>query len=851
MIRAEGVTKKYETKSGDVVGVDQINIEIKKNGLYMILGKSGCGKTTLLNVLSGLDSYDEGHIYVNDKDMACFSEDELDRYRNINIGFIFQEFNLLPELTVYDNLRLVLEIQNCEGEKEINVKTVIEENLKRVGLEGYNQRKVFQLSGGERQRVAIARVLIKNPSIIFADEPTGNLDGHTSKAIFELLKEISKEYIVIVVTHDKEFARRYGDEVINVENGKIINSEKKQTFLKYSFTLQRASSPQKKRFDSLEHDEAFETLGREIFSENSHGDIILSEISCVADRRHDNPESEKMAKKDIKKQTKALSDHYLFSLAFQFMKTKKLPLVLTVFILSISMVLLYSSIVVTNYQRDKVIANYMEQYKIELLPLYYETSYKDSFFEIHKTQLTKGEFFNEIVNRASDGFTETIRAIYDNEVRSSVNEGEYTSISGVTSYFVCKKYAGVKLFEGRMIENCNEVVVSDYVASELNLKLGDKIEYNYGSALEIVGIAKTNYIEYDLRKKLVFGTGGEYTDYYMRYKYNVIYLHDSCLIENKKESNERLNLPMADFTLSNRELSLFKSVLYYDDASKVISEFLIDGRLPQAPNEVVVSDGFAEYSGIYDGNSPFAECEYNFFDIYQEKFNHLNSSCLNLRQYFPEGVKVVGIVSNFQSKELCSEVYVFSETMAKIKEDYYDNYAAELLFFVKNHEYKSIVESLSQCNIKIEEPSISQIYEFENILKTISPFIYLLFALVLILNVFVLINFIQNTIRGNRKNVGILRALGVSMKDTKSIFNIEFRIVFLFSSLMSIPVSSLIIAFANNLYKKDIFENPYNIISHNAIAYVIALLFCGLIGTIASSIPIRKLNKFKPIELIR
>ncbi len=851
MIRAEGVTKKYKTKSGEVVGVDQINFEIKKKGLYMILGKSGCGKTTLLNVLGGLDSYDFGHIYINGADMAQFTENELDTHRNIDIGIIFQEFNLIPELTVYDNLRLVLEIQEWKGKNEENIKNTIEENLKRVGLDGYSQRKVYQLSGGERQRVSIARVLIKNPAIIFADEPTGNLDAHTGMMIFELLKEISKEYVVIVVTHDKEFAKRYGDEIINIENGKISGIEKTETSFKYSFSLYNNSLKDKKHYKNIDFDKVCEILKSDVFSSKNSGDIVISEISCTEDKLENNVESEKTNIKPSQKQTKKLSLRYRLTLAFQFIKTKKLPLILTVFILSIATVLLYSSIIVTKYQSDKVIIDYLNQYNVKLLPLYHEAVYVDSFFDKHEIQLAKGEFFKEIVNQSTTDSVELVKAMYDIEVASESNKDEYRETLDVTSYFVSEWYKGIELSEGKMAINDSEVVVSDYVASVLGLKIGDKIDYDYGTVLEVVGIAKTNYIEYDLKTKLLFGTGGEYTDYYMKYKYNVVYLNEAFINQRMKKEDKRLRLSMADFTLSTRELSLFKSNLYYDDSSKVLPAHLIAGRLPQASNEVVVSSDFAEYRGIYDENVSFLECEYEFLDIYQEKFNNLNSQYMNLKKYFPEGIKIVGIVSNFKSENLCSDVYVFSEVMTKLKNDFYDNYAADLLFSVKSEEYKNIVKLLSDMKIKVNEPSISQIYEFETVLKKISPFMYLLLVLVMILNVCILMNFIQNTIRSNKKNIGILRALGVPMKTTKSIFNIEFRIVFVISALFSFPISSFLIVFANNLYKKGIMENPYNIIGHDLFAFGIALVFGAVIGMAASNVPVRKLNKYKPIELIR
>ena len=192
MIRTEQITKKYKTLSGDVLAIEHVNLHFSCNGLYMILGKSGCGKTTLLNILSGLDSLDEGHIYVDGIDISNSGEAELDDYRNLKMGVIFQEYNLISELTVLDNLRLVLEIQDWDEKSETTIQSMIGETLAKVGLKGYESRRINQLSGGERQRVAVARTLIKHPNIIFADEPTGNPDSKTSSVIFDLLCDIAE-----------------------------------------------------------------------------------------------------------------------------------------------------------------------------------------------------------------------------------------------------------------------------------------------------------------------------------------------------------------------------------------------------------------------------------------------------------------------------------------------------------------------------------------------------------------------------------------------------------------------------------------------------------------------------------
>ena len=194
-----------------------INVQFGENGMIFILGKSGCGKSTLLNLLGGLDYPTAGEIVIEGKSSAEFTKLDYDNYRNTYVGFVFQEYNLLNEFTVRENGGLALQLQGKKPNGE-----QIDVMLKKVGLELDEKRRPSELSGGQKQRVAIARALIKEPKIIFADEPTGALDSKTGNEILTLLKELSRDRLVIVVSHDEEFAYRFGDRVIEMADGQII-----------------------------------------------------------------------------------------------------------------------------------------------------------------------------------------------------------------------------------------------------------------------------------------------------------------------------------------------------------------------------------------------------------------------------------------------------------------------------------------------------------------------------------------------------------------------------------------------------------------------------------------------------
>ncbi len=218
MLEIRNVTKVYRSKTGDEVrALDNVSITFPESGMIFILGKSGSGKSTLLNVMGGLDSYDNGEFIIKGKSSNDFVGSDFDAYRNTFIGFIFQEYNVLDDFSVGANIGLALELQGKKATEE-----KISEILSQVDLLNYAHRKPNELSGGQKQRVAIARALVKEPQIIMADEPTGALDSNTGKQIFDTLKALSREKLVLVVSHDRDFAERYADRIIEMADGHVI-----------------------------------------------------------------------------------------------------------------------------------------------------------------------------------------------------------------------------------------------------------------------------------------------------------------------------------------------------------------------------------------------------------------------------------------------------------------------------------------------------------------------------------------------------------------------------------------------------------------------------------------------------
>lgn len=208
-------------KRNKVHAINNTSIKLGSNGLVALLGPSGCGKTTLLNTIGGLDKLNKGSIYIDGKKINSKFSYKTDKIRNLNIGYIFQDYKLIEDKSVYDNVAIVLKMIGIKDKKEI--KKRVEYVLDKVGMLRYKKRPASMLSGGERQRVGIARAIVKDPNIILADEPTGNLDSKNSLEIMKIIRAIAKDRLVILVTHEVDLARFYATRIIEIKDGSVVN----------------------------------------------------------------------------------------------------------------------------------------------------------------------------------------------------------------------------------------------------------------------------------------------------------------------------------------------------------------------------------------------------------------------------------------------------------------------------------------------------------------------------------------------------------------------------------------------------------------------------------------------------
>ena len=342
MIRVKNLIKIFKSKKKDkCIALDNVSFTLEDKGFVFIIGKSGSGKTTLLSIIGGLDNLTKGEISINGNLFSKFKEKDYVNYRNTMIGYIFQDFHLIDELTIYENIKISLDLQN---NKDVSL---IGEMLEKVGLKGYENRYPNELSGGEKQRIAIARALIKNPRIILADEPTGNLDTKTTSQVLSLLKELSKERLVIIVSHNLSDAREYADRIIELSSGKIINDLMRND--KYSDEVK------------LIDDELFIPVHKKFLDKES--DFINSKliegkikrITQVDDIFIKNNKKEKEEIIDDPLTNKKFSLKNMLNLSFKFLKKDAVRLVLYSFVVACLIVILGLSQLIVSFDSSSII----------------------------------------------------------------------------------------------------------------------------------------------------------------------------------------------------------------------------------------------------------------------------------------------------------------------------------------------------------------------------------------------------------------------------------------------------------------------------------------------------------------
>ncbi len=352
MLELKKVLKIYKSDAGDTRALNKIDLILGDKGLVFVTGKSGSGKTTLLNVIGGLDGIDSGEILIDGTPFSQMTAGDYDSYRNTYVGFIFQEYNLLPDYTVKQNISLANELQ---GEKTDDA--LLAELMKKMGIAGLEKRKINELSGGQKQRVAIVRALIKNPKIIMADEPTGALDSVMGVQIMEALKLLSKDKLVLVVSHDIELAKKYADRIINIVDGKI-ESDVSIDDVEISGNVYEGE----KSFTVKSGAELSDGELRELKAAVKAGKDIKSEKDIVIRKsaKTENVDASKVKHEPLKLIKSKMKFKSSASMGLKSLKTKPVRLALTIILSAVAFAVFGLFDTIAAYNREKIISNLLK-----------------------------------------------------------------------------------------------------------------------------------------------------------------------------------------------------------------------------------------------------------------------------------------------------------------------------------------------------------------------------------------------------------------------------------------------------------------------------------------------------------
>jgi len=901
MIELKGVSKIYKAKKGvKTVALDNVSFTLPNKGLFFILGKSGSGKSTLLNILGGLDKYDSGDMIVDTKSTKKFGSKDYDYYRNTYIGFIFQEFNLLEEYNVYDNIMLSRKLQ-----KEKVSQTVVDDLLNKVGIDGLGKRRMNELSGGQKQRVAIARALIKNPEIILADEPTGNLDAETGKQIFEILKSISKEKLVIVVSHDRESALAYADGIIEIADGKIISNS-----IQLSLEENKAFRAKKSKlpfFSSMKF--AFANLGSHkvklfftillvfmsvvFFGTSkilSKFDIEKSHAKTMAENNNEYVTLKKGTYDDYNKKwyngadyvelndediayiSKYLTSTYVnkyllnedneeitFDIDYKGMfnndKTSSYYL----------MQPNYLKFIETDEQfiKQKIIGEYPKAYDEIMIHSYfadYIMQYGILLYEENPNQFKKEyykptsyeDFFagDKYLKLGTTKVKVTGIILDDTEPFQFLKEIPYKEQVGVKiEAFLGVPTSNNKMYEfnAKILSNATDIYVVPGFVKNVGLKPNTVIDSNH-YATQLKQEDKTYYLGSQMRhlENKVSILNGEKMTTIDSLQNNEIIVPESYLDRISKNEYTKLKEQyIKDYNENVRKLEIENKTIR-EENKKAQEEYDLKLENGEEVEEPIFKE---EKEIIYKDDD---ELKQEFLKNYLKENSILDipvSLILSAHQGTNklgkfENLKIIGI-------ELDGDNIYIPNTMAQdfMRKNYY---VCNLL--IREKDRKKIEELF--INFPYDDAKYLSITTYSENISTISlalenlafiakyaSYIFGFFAFIL------LTNFIVNSIYYNKKTIGILRGLGARKKDVFKIFLNEGLIIGVFSLILSITTLYIAIYITNNYISSHLFFHidfiifmPENLCI--IIGSVLAIIF------VSSLFTVRRIAKMNPVDAI-
>lgn len=808
MIKIEKVNKYFNRhRKNQIHVIDNTTLTLADTGLVALLGPSGSGKTTLLNAIGGLDKVNKGKIYINNQKITSKFSYKVDKIRNLNIGYIFQDYKLVEKLSVYDNVALSLKIIGIKDKNEIDKR--VRYVLEKVGMYRYRKRPANMLSGGERQRVGIARAIVKDPNIIIADEPTGNLDSKNSVEIMNIIKAISKDRLVILVTHEANLANFYASRIIEISDGKVIKDYENTHTNELDYAIdnrfylkdfKKEETFKDKNSDITIYHDNDEKLKLEIVIKN--GNIYIKSKNDNSIEVVDEDSSIEFINDNYRKMDKKELEKYEFNFKDIIDKSKKLR---------------YSSIFnpltfITN--GFKKVFNYSLIKKILLIGFFLSGIFimistsaieatkridESAFVKVNKKYLTietnklKREDYEKYKSvegvkylLPSSSSVEMILPLEDYYQTIGRNLKLQASLSSID--LVTKD----DLIYGRMPTNDTEIIVDEIAINKM---------YNQSDSLNEMLNIKTS--EAMLNRKVYIQSMPAFT------------IVGICNLESPSvyASNNRLVNILYNNKIKTEDFDYDTSAIRltgYNDYNLYLDKInLVKGRMPENDYEIIVPNSYSESMKLnkevsfkIDDHKLTVVGYYTSQDdleLYLMNNNMITSSILS-------GSKKVTVATDNKEKTL--------ETFRKNYEiNIYDNYKNDKENYIKN-----IKDS--------------------NKLKLISAAIILAISLI---EVFLMS---RSSFLSRVKEVGIYRAIGVKKKDIYIMFSGEIIAITTLTSLTGISLCAYIIKVLGAI------PTMKSLALANVTSYLIAVIICYIFNLIIGLIPVFMVLRKRPAEIL-
>ena len=868
MIQISNLTKIYKSKKkNNHKALDCINLTLPNNGLVFVIGKSGSGKSTLLNLLGGLDNITSGNIIVDGNDITKFKETDLANYRNNHIGFIFQDYHLLDELTVYENIVLSLNLNRLDDNDKVK------EALEKVGLEGYENRFPSELSGGERQRVAIARAIVKKPYIILADEPTGNLDNETGTQIIDLLKSLSRECLIVIVSHNTIDTYKYADRIIKLSNGKVISDESRNP--NYINEIKYENNTIYYPIDKSITDSDIDFINKRIIDSNVNKiegikDKYISTTNVLNEERDI----------DINKNNLSIKD--IFKLCLTFLKTKVFRITASSFMIAVIMVILALSETIITFDSGEIISNEMD--KIDQSALFVEKILSD--------EQRKQEFI----------FSDCVVEVGDIDLETFKNSGYNDKIYEVLSYTIPVRfhdnYGGRK--SDKIYNNLylNETLGTMIVDEKFLIdKFGNLKFICLSKEIKTAGVFITDYVADSILINNLSYIGKTYDDilgdYYYN-NYNTIrgYINGIIYTGYKEKYDELLNELKKPSSVDKSQFSEYDG--YMDFTNDIYSSLGFNYSLNPNFKEDYINDTVLEiayHNKVYlDGNSldttthTYAHIDsrvnkfpamtgnkvYMNYEKYNKVFNtNYTESTLNtfvphsanLTTYRYYDYKNEEVLSSFDveivaiTNDMSATFYCGKEVQKKLLEN---SLFVTGYYFDSNENLDKVIDIANELSYEQKSIIVAGIHTMTKAVDVFIP-IFELVAIVLCAGIiFILISFSTKMVKDKMHDIGILKALGCKNSTIGIIFGLQLLLIAICTIILStigyfffidlandVLIESLkVLAPSHIVLDLDFLTFKINVVGVNSLLVVILTI-------VSFIIPMLKIYSIKPVQIIK